>query len=225
MTISWVEPSELRNGTHPDAEYAIEVASWILYKLTAEKYPGIREYTEWYGRDPENCWCTEVELAAVHTHLVTPAIEPNRVALRHSPARSITSVRIDGVAVDPSRWRLLNGRWLVRTDSCSWNLFRGVEVTYRAGQNPPKAGQHAAARLADEIVQSFIDPGSCALPDRVTAISRQGVSYTILDPQEFIRDGRTGIYEIDLFINAANPGRARQKPRVYSPDAPRRRAI
>ena len=63
----------------------------------------------------------------------------------------------------------------------------------------------------------------CELPQRVTSVSRQGVSYTILDNQEFIDELRTGLYEIDLFLKVVNPDNARRKSKVFSVDTPRAR--
>ena len=63
--------------------------------------------------------------------------------------------------------------------------------------------------------------GDCSLPERVTSVSRQGMSWTLLDPQDFLESGRTGIYEIDLMLASLNPARALARPRVFSPDLPR----
>lgn len=52
-------------------------------------------------------------------------------------------------------------------------------------------------------------------------MSRQGVSFTILDPQAFLKEGRTGIYDIDLFIKTVNPDNARKRAKIFSPDIPR----
>ena len=61
------------------------------------------------------------------------------------------------------------------------------------------------------------------MPQRVTSISRQGVSYTVLDNQDFIDELRTGLYVVDLFLKSTNPDKARAKARVFSPDVPRAR--
>lgn len=63
----------------------------------------------------------------------------------------------------------------------------------------------------------------CQLPQRITSVSRQGVSYTILDSQEFIDDLRTGLYVVDMFLKSVNPDKARAKARVFTPDVPRAR--
>jgi hypothetical protein len=74
-----------------------------------------------------------------------------------------------------------------------------------------------------EFAKLWAGDDDCALPQRVTSISRQGVSYTLLDSQDFIDDLRTGLYAVDLFLKTVNPDKARRKSRVFSPDVPRAR--
>jgi hypothetical protein len=81
----------------------------------------------------------------------------------------------------------------------------------------------AARTLAMEFAKLWSGADDCALPERVTSISRQGVTYTVLDSQDFIDDLRTGLYSIDLFLKSTNPDRARAKARVFTPDVPRAR--
>jgi hypothetical protein len=81
----------------------------------------------------------------------------------------------------------------------------------------------AARKLAIEFARLWSGDADCELPQRVTSVSRQGVSYTILDNQEFIEELRTGLYEIDLFLKVVNPDNARRKSKVFSPDQPRAR--
>jgi hypothetical protein len=81
----------------------------------------------------------------------------------------------------------------------------------------------AARTLAIEFAKLWSDDETCALPQRVTSISRQGVSYTLLDSQDFIQEIRTGVYAVDLFLKTSNPDGARVKSRVFSVDTPRAR--
>jgi hypothetical protein len=80
----------------------------------------------------------------------------------------------------------------------------------------------AAKTFAIELIKLW-SGDDCALPDRVTSVSRQGVSYTILDNQDFLENMRIGIYEIDLFLKTANPVKALAPSKVFSPDMPRAR--
>ena len=58
----------------------------------------------------------------------------------------------------------------------------------------------------------------CDLPERVTSITREGVTMALIDPQEFIQEGRTGLYTVDLWLNAVNPNRLLKRATVWSPD-------
>ena len=49
-------------------------------------------------------------------------------------------------------------------------------------------------------------------------MSRQGVTIGYIDPQEFWRDRRTGIYIVDLAVQTFNPHKLTRRPSVYSPD-------
>jgi hypothetical protein len=88
---------------------------------------------------------------------------------------------------------------------------------------PPATGVAAARILATEFIKLWSGSDDCALPSRITSVARQGVSYTILDNQDFIDDMRTGLYIVDLFLKSSNPDKARTKAKVFSPDLPRAR--
>ena len=90
---------------------------------------------------------------------------------------------------------------------------------------PPKAGVLAATTLANELLILMGEggnPNQCRIPERVRSVSREGLSFDMIDPQDFMDDGRTGIWEIDLFIRTANPSRAKKQPRLLSASDPRR---
>jgi hypothetical protein len=85
------------------------------------------------------------------------------------------------------------------------------------------AGRMAARVLALEFAKLWAGDEDCALPQRITSVSRQGVSYTILDQQDFLDELKTGLYVVDLFLKSVNPDKARAKARVFSVDVPRGR--
>ena len=111
---------------------------------------------------------------------------------------------------------------MIATPGANWSASN-IEVTYAYGTEPPTAGKNADRIRATELVKLYENDDSCALPQRVTSISRQGVSYTLLDNQDFIDELRTGLYAVDLFLKTTNPDRARNRARVFSPDQPRAR--
>jgi len=149
----------------------------------------------------------------------------SRVRLRGRKVIKIHTVRDrDGNVVDPKKYYLADHSTIYGAPNANWNPFN-VEVTYTYGTPPPSAGRAAAKLLATELVKMYEGDDTCALPQRVTSISRQGVSYTILDNQDFLENMRTGIYAVDMFLKTANPDKARARARVFSPDTNRARRI
>jgi hypothetical protein len=127
-----------------------------------------------------------------------------------------------GKIISPSKYYLSEHSTIIATPGANWSPSN-VEVTYTYGTPPPTAGKAAARILATELVKLYEGDDTCALPQRVTSVSRQGVSYTLLDSQDFIDELRTGIYAIDLFLKTANPDKARARARVFSPDVSKAR--
>lgn len=221
MAVRWIEASALTHPTYPDADSAALSASWILYKLSGEKYPGISTSTDWYVANIEASHVSPYSAAAGHVNMYEAHDHTSpRLRLRSRPVQRIDSVAVGQSPLGPDDIFLVNKAFVSRRGGKVWNFQEGVTVTYVHGVEPPEPGVRAAQRLADEIVLSVKDPDACSLPDRVTSVSRQGVSYTVLDAQDFLQDGRTGIYEIDLFLKTANPIGARKRPKVLSPDIP-----
>ena len=148
------------------------------------------------------------------------------------PVASVTSVVVDGVPLLPTAYRVDNRRFLVRLDGKGWPTSQDVtaapglpgtwSVTYRRGLEVPDGGQVAAGVLALELAKAACSDRDCALPQRIQTVTRQGVSMTILDEFEDVKEGRTGIWLIDSWVaSIRGPERG---GRVYSPDVPRRPA-
>lgn len=226
----------------------LEAATDLLYQWSGRKYPGIcertvrpcvadrydgglRTPTDWtrgWGvcRCLGSCGCPgrrEIELGAY-------------------PVREILEVLVDGEVLDPSQYRLDDQRTLVRlreadgtrpgwparqdlgledTDEGTWS------VRFTWGTEPPPAGVHAAAVLACELAMACHPDeavsGQCRLPKNATSVTREGITM-VLSPSDFLdRNGNTGLYEVDLFLQAANPTRERRRPAVWWPGAPSHR--
>jgi hypothetical protein len=159
-----------------------------------------------------------------YAELVADGLSPeSRIKLRGSNVTKVHAVRNrQGEILDPSSYYLVDHSVLQATAGVPWTPCN-VEVTYSYGYPVPVAGKMAARTLAIEFAKLWSGDDDCALPQRVTSISRQGVSYTLLDSQDFIDDLRTGVYAVDLFLKSTNPDKARRRSRVFSPDAPRAR--
>lgn len=137
-----------------------------------------------------------------------------------APIAEVTEVIVDGVVLDPSAYDVVNYRELRRLDGNPWpcsNAFNldssegGDEgtwqVTYTYGRGPGPDGEIAAARYACELNKLWCnaaDP-NCRLPYRVQNIQREGVNMSFIDPSLFLKQGMTGIPEVDQWIQSVNP--------------------
>lgn len=222
MAKRWIAPEDTIDPSGPYTEIAIDAATWLLYKLTAEKYPGRNTVTECYSHETPNDFL--IRPTVVNGQIYnTVSGGTRKLYLRQSPALKINSVSIGGTVLDPSKYQLRNNAYIVQTNLMEWNLtpFAEVCVNYDWGLKPPAMGRLACTLLANELIKSYTMPSQCKLPERVTSVSRQQVSYTLLDPHTFLNEGKLGIYLVDAFITASNPNKARKQSKVISPDRPR----
>jgi len=74
-----------------------------------------------------------------------------------------------------------------------------VRVVYRIASNLPPGTEGVVAWLAVEYGKAA-QGKTCALPERITNITRQGVSWSILDPQDFLDKGFTGMSRVDNWL-------------------------
>ena len=146
------------------------------------------------------------------------------------PVHSIpaTGVSQDGEIVPVDAWRVDEAQWLVRTDGDCWplcqdfNLDEGAgvfTVTYFKGLEVPGVLLRAAGELACEYAKSCLG-APCQLPQRMTSLSRQGVSVSLVDVDLMLRNGLTGLTTVDQVIRSFNPYGLTSKMRVSSPDYP-----
>lgn len=233
MVTPWITAAETAFPESPYAQTAVEYATFVLYKLTAEKYPGISRTTESYVAESRgSSHADPVSTGALHNiqriGVPTSIQYPQRLYLRGTPAHEVFSVHYGETLLDDSEYILFNKRFLKLSNGAIWNYAcdqRGITVDYSYGMLPPQAGILAATTLANELLILMgegSDMNQCRIPERVRSVSREGISFDMIDPQEFMDDGRTGIWEIDLFIRTANPSRAKKQPRLLSASDPRR---
>jgi hypothetical protein len=244
MTNLWVTPSELP-VSYQDSIYATDacqVASNLLWTMSGRKYQGTTTVTERYFTSIDAFRYQGSSAKQFFPHMIggtvfnLPAEDWNdsayqsdgssslsRIRLRGKPVQEVHLVRsgYDGSIIPADAYYLAEHSTLIANKGTPWTPGN-LEVTYTYGQQPPTAGRHAARVFAIELIKAW-EGDDCALPDRVTSVSRQGVSYTILDNQDFLENFRTGIYVIDLFLKTANPAKALAPTKVFSPDMPRAR--
>lgn len=145
------------------------------------------------------------------------------------PLRSVDRVTVDGTVLPSTAYRVDADRLLVRLDGGGWPTCQDptaadddtdahtftVDVVF--GATPPQSGVDAAITFAAEMARARSGQTN-RLPARVQRVTRQGVEWMILDPMAFLDQGKTGIYEVDLFLTAMNPHRQTSRSRVLSPD-------
>jgi hypothetical protein len=239
----WIQPEEMGDYSYTEyTEEAARVASYLLWAMSGRKYTGETTVTERYTctlRNNRLGPSTKTNSPVIfggevynipsgdydeYSELTSDGMSPDsRIKLRGRPVTKIHAIRNrQGKIIDPSNYYLVDHSTIHIKAGTPWTPCN-TEVTYSYGTPVPIAGKMAARKLAIEFARLWSGDDSCELPQRVTSVSRQGVSYTILDNQEFIDELRTGLYEIDLFLKVANPDNARRKSKVFSVDTPRAR--
>lgn len=141
-------------------------------------------------------------------------IAPNVVHLSATvglPVHEVTEVVIAGEVLDPSGYRLegdllyrIGADWPVQDLTKPLDKPGTWSVTYTRGTPPPTGTAKLVGLLAAEFLAAC-NGGKCRLPRRVQTVSRQGVTYQMIDPSDIYASGKTGISEIDLWLSAVNP--------------------
>lgn len=200
---------------------AIEDASTVLYYLTGKHFNGT---------------CTSTVRPQCLSGMCSCGCSPSRVNIGLWPVTELTSVRYGGVTVTGSdlagTYHIDEHHWLVRNDGLPFisgnqyaltggphdNASDGFvfEVTVQHGITPPRLLKRAARDLACEFITACCSDQPCKLPDRVTSVVRSGVSMDIASTMDMLREGRTGIYTVDLAIQVFNPSKLQSPSFIWS---------
>lgn len=152
------------------------------------------------------------------------------------PVASVSEVRLNGVVLTPTAYRVDNFRFLVRTDGGDWPVCQNMtsdpetdddtfEVTYNIGVEVPAGGQLAAGILACQMAKAACGSAQCQLPQRLQTVTRQGVQSMLLDSYSTLYEfGTTGLWLVDNWVASIMASNRQTGMRVASPDrrAPRR---
>lgn len=147
------------------------------------------------------------------------------------PVADVTQVKLGGVVLDPSKYRLDNHMYLVRTDGSDWPVCQNMvedpsvvgsntfTVTYDLGVTPPAGGQIAAGVLACQFAKAACNDKTCQLPQRIQTITRQGVTTLMLDSFHMLYEtGTTGLFMVDNWVASILASNKVSGMRIGTPD-------
>lgn len=154
---------------------------------------------------------------------------PLETTMLPGPVHAINEVKVDGVPLLTTAYRVDNFRELVRTDGGRWPICQNMaaadtqpntwSVTAVIGQEVPAAGQLAVGELTVEIANSICGQ-ACRLPAGTTTVTRQGVTVDVLSLQDLLERGLLGLRFSDIFVATYNPHHLRTAPQVFDVDRP-----
>ena len=139
------------------------------------------------------------------------------------PVGRVDEVKVGDTILDPSKYSVVDGHYLVLSDGSEWQGCggRNLTVTYLNGYPVDIMGSYAAGALAEEYLKAVSGDKKCRLPTGVTNITRQGITMEV--GTGLFPEGVTGITEVDTYTMLWNPNGLRVRPKVYSPDVNRQR--
>lgn len=245
MCSAWITASDVATAYDPTATdttiYADDAlaAIEVLNQLSAGQYPGTCTTTVRPCRDPCGCWGSIPARWNVYTFVWTGSLWANdcgdtcgcgvtsRIRLPDYPVVSVDEVRIDGVLIDPTTYRLDSQRYLVRLNDAAWPSCQNMSapagtlgsftVEYTFGAEPPTIGLLAAKELAYELY--LAGSPACRLPAATQSVTRQGVTYqTASTITATLGKGNTGLAYVDAFLSTVNPNGWNHRPYTWSPD-------
>jgi len=96
-----------------------------------------------------------------------------------------------------------------------------LRVQYLYGSTVSPAAKNALLTLARELFLAGPcgDTSECSLPERVISLTREGMSYTLLDPQNFYEKGRLGVPVVDQWLASLKLSGNRAAG-LFGPDSP-----
>lgn len=140
---------------------------------------------------------------------------------------SIIEVKVDGVAVPYTAYRVDDWRRLVRVDGARWPSCQDVaradtepgtfSVAYWSGSEPDDGAAFALTELSVEWWRGCEDK-ACRLGPNVRTATRAGVTVDFDQVLQAIERGGTGLKRVDMWIRSVNPYGLRRRMAVFSPD-------
>lgn len=210
----WITSDDLVScvgtSTNTQVDAAIAAASDVLFLRVGRSFPGscletvtIRPYDTWGYGESVFGGCGGVL---------------DRLTLGGYPVTAINSVTVDGVLLDPAKYRVDDYRWLKLKPLVQFGpplpwAYREVVVEFTYGIGPPPEGIRAATSLACEYLKALADDPSCALSPQVTRVDRQGISIDLSEPGAV-----ENLPDVKAFLDDWNAARVSEPAVIISPD-------
>lgn len=172
-------------------------------------------------------------------------VQVTHLSLQLTPVRTIRKVRIRTpsgtlAAYSGNWWRFQNGLHFHQPGArhplisgpyivdgglvCSdGQLAQYFVVTYNFGSTITVSARSALIALANEYwlaIDRCDSCQECTLPDNVTSVVREGLTYTMDNPALSDTWDRTGVPGVDRWVNRINPRGARARSGIYDPASP-----
>ena len=173
----------------------VEESTWVLNSLTDGRF------------HPKECWLAEISLTGCRFRIPRgPLLTVESVQWVHDVCGARTREDADWCLVGPGTVSVCGcaDRSDYRTNfgAAGCGCHRRVRVVYSIKDNLPPGAADVVFHLAEEYAKAKTGK-PCKLPERITQVSRQGVSWSILDPMRFRESGFTGLGRVDHWLAAA----------------------
>lgn len=183
-----------------DLDKYAAIASELLYVISGRQFPGFRDRT------------VRTTVGKSRRYGAVASLGPWWPVVTASDVFGINANKTTE-AIDPADWSLSG---VALTVPHRWANLK-IQALVTCGQDPTPAGANAAAALAVELIiasPQYDGEQESRLPALVTSVSRQGVSQSFATTLDVLKEGATGIAEVDQFIAAYNNIKAKSRPRV-----------
>ena len=176
-------------------------ATWLLDTLTGYHLHGIEHWAEDYQAHTCTIRLRRTPVTAVHTVI---RVTRCNIAGGEVGGWCWASAQTISLCCTPGQPIDFYPGFIAWPGDPNYRCDNVVRVVYTIGSNLPPGTEALAAWLAVEYGKAA-QGNPCALPERITSVTRQGVSWTVLDPQDFLDKGYTGMSRVDHWLAAVKP--------------------
>lgn len=199
----WYDYNEFALEHGIAVEEAVDVlkeATFILSELTNGAIHGERCWRDEYRVPPSSYILDVIHGPLKEVHHLYRAHDCGAVLTEVNEWCISTSIGVD-IRKNMTTWNgFFPGEWLPwSVGNCNCRPYTYV-IEYTQASTLVPGSDRVAKKLAEEYLRARAGK-PCSLPERITSVSRQGMSWTILDPQDFLTKGLTGISVVDHWLS------------------------